>query len=125
MKSMLPLLRTTHGRAADTGAAALSATPDGPLTVAAQRPGLITRVRARLFTAARGRAKAGPASAAAPPLGLQASLAELLLVCRLKARTRPADSASMLDRAAQIIFITCRNWFAAPHEKHTRHAIRL
>ena len=46
---------------------------------------------------------------------LQAGLAEVLLLSRLRARSRPnAVSDGTLERAAQIIEVTSRHWFGAP-----------
>lgn len=41
----------------------------------------------------------------------QARIAEILLVSRLKARNKPDPDAGLLERAAQVIFVTCKNWF--------------
>jgi hypothetical protein len=43
----------------------------------------------------------------------RASLAQLLLVARLRARTRRDLAVDSLERAAHVIFVTCKNWFAA------------
>jgi hypothetical protein len=42
---------------------------------------------------------------------LRASLAQLLLVTRLRARTRRDLAVDLLERAAHVIFVTCKNWF--------------
>ena len=42
---------------------------------------------------------------------LRASLAQLLLVVRLRARTRRDLAVDLLERAAHVIFVTCKNWF--------------
>lgn len=119
------------------------------LAGAGARPGFVARVRQRLFPASSApgslalMALPGPSAGnavkasngiggrhAVPSLpkqriSLQASLAELLLVNRLRARSQPGPSARVLERAAHIIFVTCQNWFGDPHEKHTRHETRL
>jgi len=41
----------------------------------------------------------------------RASLAQLLLVARLRARTRRDLAVDSLERAAHVIFVTCKNWF--------------
>ena len=42
---------------------------------------------------------------------LRASIAQLLLVVRLRARTRRDLAVDLLERAAHVIYVTCRNWF--------------
>ena len=44
-------------------------------------------------------------------LGLQAGLAELMLINRLRARTRRDLSVEMLQQAAEVIEVTSRHWF--------------
>ena len=57
--------------------------------------------------------KANLPSVARPrPVGFPASIAEFLLVFRLKARRRSALSTDMLERAVRVIFVTCKHWFA-------------
>jgi len=58
-----------------------------------------------------------PAIAPSRPLGFPASIAEFLLVFRLKAR-RPQARASVssssreiLERALRVVLVTCKNWF--------------
>ncbi len=46
-------------------------------------------------------------------LGFPARVAEFLLVLRLRARRRSALSAAMLERALQVVFVTCQHWFGA------------
>ncbi len=41
----------------------------------------------------------------------RAGLAQLLLVARLRARTRRDLAVDSLERAAHVIFVTCKNWF--------------
>lgn len=42
---------------------------------------------------------------------LRASLAQLLLLTRLRARTRRDLAVDLLERAAHVIFVTCKSWF--------------
>lgn len=42
----------------------------------------------------------------------RASIAQLLLVARLKARNRRDLAVDSLERAAHVIFVTCKNWFS-------------
>ncbi|MBH2020595.1 hypothetical protein [Polaromonas sp.] len=57
-------------------------------------------------------------------VGFPASIAEFLLVFRLKARRRSTLSADILERAVRVVFVTCKNWFAGAgshHPKPRRH----
>ena len=45
-------------------------------------------------------------------INIQAGLAELMLLNRLRARTRRDRGGDTLERAAQIIEVTSRHWFA-------------
>jgi hypothetical protein len=45
-------------------------------------------------------------------IGLQASLAEMALINRLRVRTRRDLSVDTLQRAAQVIEVTARHWFS-------------
>lgn len=57
------------------------------------------------------------------PLGFPASIAEFLLVFRLRARRRRAAlSADMLERAVRVVLVTCQHWFGAsePHQHGAR-----
>lgn len=51
----------------------------------------------------------------ARPVGFPSSVAEFLLVFRLRARThsRSALAADMLERAVRVVFVTCQHWFCA------------
>jgi hypothetical protein len=42
----------------------------------------------------------------------RASLAQLLLVARLRARNRRDLAMDSLERAAQMMLVTCKNWFS-------------
>lgn len=56
-----------------------------------------------------------PAIQPARAVGFPASIAEFLLVLRLRAR-RPAPaprSGDMLERAVRVMLVTCQNWFGA------------
>jgi hypothetical protein len=89
----------------------------------------MSRVRQRLFPPRSVDSSAAPRldiahRAATPPApvslraGFQAGIAEFLLVSRLRARRRAAPSADVLERAARIVFVTCKNWFAAEDSGH-------
>jgi hypothetical protein len=52
-------------------------------------------------------------------VGFPASIAEFLLVFRLKARRRSTLSADILERAVRVVFITCKNWFSVTPSHHT------
>lgn len=54
-----------------------------------------------------------PALVAQRPVGFPASIAEFLLVFRLRARRRSALSADILERAVRVVFVTCQHWFGA------------
>ena len=42
-------------------------------------------------------------------------IAQLLLINRLKAHSlRKMSDADVLERAARIVFVTCKNWFSSP-----------
>jgi hypothetical protein len=43
----------------------------------------------------------------------RAPIAQLLLVARLRARNRRDAARDLLERAAQMISITCKNWFSS------------
>lgn len=45
--------------------------------------------------------------------GQRASIAQILLLARLRARNRRDLAVDSLERAAQVIFVTCRHWFSA------------
>jgi hypothetical protein len=47
------------------------------------------------------------------PVGFPSSVAEFLLVFRLRARSRSALAADMLERAVRVVFVTCQHWFCA------------
>ena len=42
----------------------------------------------------------------------RAPIAQLLLVARLRARNRRDLARDLLERAAQMMFVTCKNWFS-------------
>ena len=85
--------------------------------------GRMARFRQRLFQPRSDAGKAG-----LPPksnIGFQASIAEFLLVNRLRARRKAEPSADVLERAARIVFVTCQNWFAKPEQHGTGNRTRL
>ncbi|MFI5447832.1 hypothetical protein [Polaromonas sp. UC242_47] len=47
----------------------------------------------------------------------RASIAELLLVARLRARNRRDLAVDTLERAAQVLWVTCKNWFTRSSRK--------
>ena len=53
-----------------------------------------------------------PAPAPGRAVGFPASVAEFLLLFRLRVRRRSALCADMLERAVQLVVVTCKNWFA-------------
>lgn len=42
----------------------------------------------------------------------RAPIAQLLLVARLRARNRRDLARDLLERAAQVLWVTCKNWFS-------------
>ena len=44
--------------------------------------------------------------------GQRASIAQLLLLARLRARNRRDLAVDSLERAAQVMLVTCKNWFS-------------
>ena len=98
----------------------------------ASTPGVVSRFRQRLFHPwSSGDKTPAPKSAAvgdAVPkkqINLQASIAEFLLVNRLRARRKSQPSPEVLERAAHIVFVTCQNWFAEPGKDPVSHRTRL
>lgn len=73
--------------------------------------GIVARLRQRLFKPAVLRLDK-PSAPLRHNVGFHSGLAELLLINRLRARLKAAPSADVLERAARIIFITCKNWFS-------------
>ena len=88
----------------------------------AEPAGLVSRFRQRLFPPR----PAGPVNVAVSreaavietpsrrSITLKAGLAELLLITRLKARSKSFGSVKatdILERATHIVFVTCNNWF--------------
>ncbi|MDQ3058842.1 MAG: hypothetical protein M3R45_04875 [Pseudomonadota bacterium] len=45
------------------------------------------------------------------PVRFPASIAEFLLVFRLRARRPSTLSADILERAVRVVFVTCQHWF--------------
>lgn len=54
------------------------------------------------------------------PDGQWARMAQLLLVVRLRARNRRDLAADSLERAAQVILVTCKNWFSPSRDRASR-----
>jgi hypothetical protein len=61
-----------------------------------------------------------PIVAPSRPVGFPASIAEFLLVFRLRVRRRSMLSADMLERALHVVLVTCKNWFAASDSHQSR-----
>lgn len=49
-------------------------------------------------------------------MGRWASIAQLLLLARLRARNRRDLAVDSLERAVQVMLVTCKNWFSAAHD---------
>jgi hypothetical protein len=96
-----------------------------PDAAGVSRSGLVARVRHRLFPPSPSSSSTGLPAVYKRKLSFQASIAEMLLVNRLKARTQQDQAAHMLERAAHVIFVTCKNWFATGDDRPTRHETRL
>ncbi|MEO8022141.1 hypothetical protein [Polaromonas sp.] len=47
--------------------------------------------------------------------GRWASIAQLLLLARLRARNRRDLAVDSLERAAQVMLVTCKHWFSVAH----------
>lgn len=73
---------------------------------------LVGRVRDRLFPQ-RSEAQVKPAARNRRELNLRASIAEMLLIVRLRARSRSCASRDVLERGAHVVDVTCKNWFAS------------
>lgn len=85
-------------------------------------PGLVSRVRNRLFPPKSPGATAdSPLAVYKHKAGFKASIAEMLLVSRLRARNHGSSDAGILERATQVIFVTCKYWFSAPQDRAAKH----
>ena len=74
--------------------------------------GLVARVRQRLFPIS-AKMSTPPCPRSPPSISFTASIAEFLLVVRLKARSqRKVQAAEILERASHIVFVTCKDWFS-------------
>lgn len=81
--------------------------PESTGLVPQGKPGLVARVRQRLFPVT------SPTLPAVPDKR-KAGIAEFLLVNRLMARgARKTQAREMLERASHIVFVTCKNWFSS------------
>lgn len=54
-----------------------------------------------------------PAIVAPRPVGFPASVAEFLLVLRLRVRRPSVAGGSLMERAAQVLLVTCKSWFSS------------
>lgn len=84
--------------------------------------GLVSRFRQKLCRLGRPMfgVSADAAQLSRQTLTLRAGIAELLLVTRLKARTKPVDTrlnADVLERATEIVYVTCKSWFTDADEE--------
>ncbi|MEO5658971.1 MAG: hypothetical protein ABIQ90_04130 [Polaromonas sp.] len=61
-----------------------------------------------------------PIVAPSRALGFPASVAEFLLVFRLRIRRRSVLCGEMLERALRVVLVTCKNWFSASDAKSHR-----
>jgi len=88
---------------------------------------MAARLRQRLFHPWSGpHAPVQPGTPTAKrKISFQASIAEFLLVNRLRARRRAQPSKDVLERAERIVFVTCQNWFARPGRSSPDHRTRL
>lgn len=82
--------------------------------------GMLARVKRGLLDTPR--AVSGlPGSAVRMSIKLRASVAEFLLISHLRARSHPvrsrAQSQDVIERGAEVIDVTCKNWFAAEDTK--------
>lgn len=94
----------------------------------ASRTTMASRFRQRLFqpwSGSQALVVPKPEPAAQKKMSFQASIAEFLLVNRLRARRRAGPSADVLERAARIVFVTCKNWFAKPPRSEPDHRFHL
>src|SRR5665811_205386 len=67
-----------------------------------------------------------PATAVGPLMpgrqaGFPASIAEFLLVFRLRARRSPASSTDVLERAVHVVLVTCKYWFSSSESRKSDH----
>ena len=114
------------------GATAKPAKPDATRALAgsgAPPASMASRFRQRLFQPWAGPRAPTAAQLPAPitqkKMTFQASIAELLLVTRLRARKRAEPSADVLERASRIVFVTCKNGFATPQRGGPDHRTHL
>lgn len=64
-----------------------------------------------------------PVVTPARPVGFPVSIAEFLLVLRLRARRPASPCGDILERAVRVVFVTCKHWFGATDllKQHRRH----
>ena len=82
--------------------------------------GLVAKFRQKLFASRTASASKGLVVLSKRDLSLSRT-AELLLISRLKARSPSNQTAGMLERAAHIVFVTCKNWFSDSTPQRTTH----
>ena len=84
--------------------------------------GLVAKFRQKLFASHTTSSSKGLVVLSKRDLSLSRT-AELLLISRLKARSPCHQTAGVLERAAHIVFVTCKNWFSdsTPQRPPHRH----
>ena len=84
--------------------------------------GLVAKFRQKLFASRTASASKSLVVLSKRDISLSRT-AELLLISRLKARNPSNQTTGMLERAAHIVFVTCKNWFSdsAPQKTPHRH----
>ncbi|MCY7370051.1 MAG: hypothetical protein LH479_04075 [Polaromonas sp.] len=112
--------------------------PAPAVSVASPAVGVVARIRQGLFNPLRsGKALRSDLTLPSPApvsgnlkrqIGFKASLAEFLLINRLRARIRPvkpAQSADVLQCGAKVIFVTCKAWFGDAEVRERDRGSRL
>ena len=78
-----------------------------------ETPSFVAKFRQRLFASRTASAPNTLVVLSKRDVSLSRT-AELLLISRLKARSPRNQTSGMLDRAAHIVFVTCKSWFSDP-----------
>jgi len=82
--------------------------------------GLVAKFRQKLFASRTASTSKSLVVLSKRDLSLSRT-AELLLISRLKARSPCNQTTGMLERAAHIVFVTCKNWFSDSTPQKTQH----
>lgn len=61
----------------------------------------------------KSESRAEPGTAMSRPSAQRASVAQMLLVARLKARNRRDLAVDTLERGAHVMWVTCKSWFSS------------